>query len=594
MNSADADLGQGGAKSLIESERTIMLAKYNSIYLCSRYNDRSYDWDGNYQGPGTWAQYASPQLASAGVGGFVPLSNRRPSNPYRLGKLVVDKFTAFIFNGDCPVLHCIGDQDTEDFAKAIGQVADIPTKLIQARTMGGSCGTVGLSWSIKNGKPQVRVHNAQFLHVHEWVDRENLIPAVVSEIYKYSDFVWDEEKKQVITKQYWHRRTWTKVADVVFRPLEVDSDDPNWDASLDEDASHIHGDGFCHFIWVQNKPSTEVDGYPDYFGVEEQLGELDVLNSLMSRALRKNLDPTLVLKMPGGVYGRAAIQKGSDSAIVLDSASGTDAKYLELTGTSITVGTEKLKLDTQHILDVVQCVLHDPSEIAAQGLSGAAIRLILGPMIAAGYIYREQYGRAFRTLMEQIIASIQVKTSKPRVLVMPDGSRQPVNATLDLPPKEDEQDTKDVDGDPDHTTDVEEYKPGSGKWFNVVWKPFVEVTTQEKTQLLQAFGQAVLATTLSQQTAVEQVAKLLEVDQQLEWKRVSEETQKKQQQQSAMTPGIGGQVPGTGGMPPGAQARQPRPPRAPGAGGAGPKPPSAPMSNKPPSLGGPNAKPGEE
>ena len=157
------------------------------------------------------------------------------------------------------------------------------------------------------------------------------------------------------------------------------------------DKSVIHKDDDTHFVWVQNLPSDEQDGVPDCEGLYESLDEIDVLLSVMLRGAKLNLDPTLVIKDDKLFVQRMGIKKGSENAIVVDKEGG-DAKYLELTGSSIEAGIKLFNEHRRTILEVAECVIPDPDTIAAQGQSAAAQKMVFSRMLSKGGILQEQYG----------------------------------------------------------------------------------------------------------------------------------------------------------------------------------------------------------
>jgi hypothetical protein len=595
------------ARRVIEGPRAMRLDFLDSIYACTNHGWKPVDFDGNWVGQGTSgspsAGYgAMPMLGESRTPFRVPLRQRRPSDPYRLGRLIVNAFTSLTLD-QFPTFKCNGDLDSEDYVGALVKAVRFPVRAVQARTIGGATGTVGLSWVIKNGKPIVRVHNPKNLHVHAWADRDDLIPEHVTEMYKFPEQEWNPDTRKMEEKWYWFRRDWTPVADVVFKVIPFEKNkDPLWE--VDEQRSAVHNSGETHFVWVQNYPtSDDIDGICDYAALEDNLEGLDILNSLVSRSLNMNLDPTLVLAMDMAelIAGRS-IQKGSDQALVVGKGGG--AQYLELAGSSITVGLERLLASTKHVCNVAQCVLTDPNELAAQGMSGAAIRLVYKPMTAKAAVVREQYGDGFeRVLLQMLRTARQLQTTQ--IAIPQDIGEQtederflqheenqapvfeddPLAAEAENEQPQQEDDAPDLDapeqqvvhlegiimlpakceemtemdpvtGEETSVTVEHPRTPGFAEYVESVWPPFFPDSVDEQsakvTMLQTATGGKPV---VSQQTAVEQGAAVLGVDPTEEWERVQKDTKEDQarmkEQNAAMMGGgfgedAGGEVPPEG------------------------------------------------
>lgn len=182
---------------IINSERFFVLDRKQSFYDCTNHDSKMYDFDGRIYSPRSTMSMMSAEKAPF----YIPLRMRRPSAPVRLAKVIVDSFTNLLFGeGRFPNFRCEADFDTEDFANTLVKVGELETKMIRARNLGGAMGSVGLSWSFRDGKPRFDVHNAKNLHIHSWGDREQLLPQHVVEVYLYSDVMWNGRE---FAKQWW-------------------------------------------------------------------------------------------------------------------------------------------------------------------------------------------------------------------------------------------------------------------------------------------------------------------------------------------------------------------------------------------------------
>lgn len=584
--------GQG----VLSSPRYKELDRRQSYFKSTQHDHKEYDFDGRFislQGPGAMA--GIPLLNRSVAPFYVPLAGRRPSSPYRLPRVIVKAFTAFVYGaGRAPTVQVKGDPDTQDFATALSKASKLDAKMIGARNLGGSTGTVGMSWCFDyKGRPRAEVHNAKYLYVHDWDDRSELIPSHVTKVYLSNRDEWDKGKKRIIRNWYWQRRDWTTNEEILFKPtLYEKGKEPDWEP--DPENSITHNDGFCHVVWIQNTPSDEdIDGEPDYEGLYENFDRLDMLLSVITKGAVLNLDPTLVLNMDRDEVGQMGVKKGSDNTLTVGEEG--DAKYLELEGTSLEAGVNLFNAKRRTALEVAQCVITDPSEPSGPDVSSVAQRQKYTPMISQGDVYRSQYGGGQQRILEQMTEVARAKLGKKRIVYVKDPTTDedvPVEQEIfiALPPKvvktpqvDDETGAPKVDeeGKPQHDVQQVDRKPGMGGEFDLKWPPWFPPTPTDKQAAVMAASTATGGKpVLSQQTAVEDVAGVYEVDADEEWTRVQKMNTADQANQASQASAFGsngdfqgGKVGGPGGMPPGAS---PKPPKPPPFGGS-----SAPFGGKP-------------
>ncbi len=565
-----AGLGLGAdqgfrAHAFFESQRRLELAYRASFYRCRQHDTKSFDFNGAM----------IPAGSPVGMGGliganqpsmYVPLAARRPSAPVRLLRTIVKRFTAMLFGeGRFPAVKVPGDARSTDFYEALVKAEKLQHVCTRARNLGGSVGTVGWSWRFIEGKPRVRVHSGENLHVHEWADREELIPKHVSQILVYEDDIWDPEKRQMKRARFWHRRDWTEEADVAFLPVEVKNEEPFW--QVDEENSVEHGDGFCHFVWTQNQEPDEemqIDGLSDYGGSEETSNTLDVLNSVVMRGAANNLDPTLVLKMKRTMIS-GAIRKGSDNALVVGESG--DARYMTVEAGSLVSGSQLVKDQRDAILEECECIIPDPSELTAANATGRGIELLFAPMIAKLGVFRVTYGTAIERLLEQQARSYKrmqpvvrrdddgAEVREIDVEIQEDGTEVEVKHSLDLPPKVTVTEVLDETGEATGEADIQIEEVELGERIDLVleWPPAFAPTEGDKqnraTTLVSANGGKPL---ISQKSAVEDFARLQGRDPKREWAAMQQQSKEEEEKQLGMFPGAGGGVGELGELPPGA------------------------------------------
>lgn len=580
LHSAGGNVWQGGdaptgkvftAKAFIDSERYQDLDRRQQYYDCTQHNQKRFDFDGRILMVGTTElAYTQPMLSSEKASWNVPLRSRRPSAPYRLARAIVNAFTNFVFGeGRFPSIRVPGDDDSQDFMQTCSKLGHLGLKMVVARNMGGSVGTVGLSYSYVAGRPRFNVHNGKNLFVQAWQDRDALIPAHVTECYQVTQEEWDPQKKAVVKVPYWHRRDWTMSSEIAFDLVRVEEDvEPDWEAAVNEEKSAQHGDHDPHFVWVQNVPvEGSIDGLPDYEGQYESLDEIDTLLSVIVRGAKLNLDPTLVIKEDRLLIQRFGLKKGSDNALVVDKDGG-DAKYLELSGSSIEAGIKLFNEHRKTILEATECVIPNPDEIAAQGQSAAAQKMVFSRMLSKGGTIQEQYGTALERLLEPMMFIAQARVSVPVQVPTSDGKMVDADHSFDLPPRVTQKPVMGDDGQPTGEQDPEfaERHPGSGASIDLEWPPRFPPTPMDQQSIVTTLTTAVPnKPIMSQQTAVELAMSAFGRDPGEEWRKVQTDTkadeqkqkQQLQQQAGAFQDGAGGAASpmhaagGAAGKPPG-------------------------------------------
>jgi hypothetical protein len=543
--------------NILQGERYSLLQYRNNYFECKQHDHKRWDFDG---------RAVDIRVGTPGLQGFVgmekpmtaiPMGHRRPCAPMRLAKVIVDRFTSMLFGESMfPHFRTVGDDKTEDFVKALSKAGKLPIKMVHARNIGGATGSVGLSWCFEAGKPRYGVHNPKNIYIHSWEDRTELIPRHVSEVYLYYEVEWDPKRKCFGNKYYWHRRDWTPDWDIVFKPIEFAPDKQTfWTPDVEKSVNHK--DGLCHFVWIQNLPTDEMDGLPDYDGVFDKLDEIDIISSVITRGTKCNLDPTLVLKVDQDMAARKPISKGSDNS--LNVGLGGEASYLELTGSSINIGIQVLDRLIRATCDETQCVLTDADKLAAQGLSSVAIRMIYGPMIAKSNIHREQYGTGLERLLEpQIVVAkkrssvlIHVQDDLGNPLVDENGEPIVGQEQLMLPPKV-ETENDPVTGE-DIITKIP-VEPGEATDIELQWPPYFPPNPQEQSQVVTTLQTATGGKAfLSSETATELAAQAFGIDPAQERKRLEEQGKKSAQAEGGMTPPIGGEVDAEDQLPDGAE-----------------------------------------
>lgn len=482
---------------------------------------KSYNWDGDYV-KGMQGQRLATENTT-----YVPYMNRIPSVRYDIGKVIVKRLTAMLFGtGHFPEIKIHGDPDAEDYVKALAKAARLSQRMLEARDLGGACGSVCLSMGLLNGKPRVNVHNAKHCTVLRWAERDELRVGAALLTYEYEELV--SEAGKVDKKKFYYARYWDEEREIIWSPIPQEvAESPLWTNWQSETIEH--GLGFTPFYWIQNEPDNEEDdGNCDYEGMPDLFDELNRLLSAGTRGVRANVDPTLVV-MDDPVNNPGTIRAGSGNSLY----SPGGAKYLELSGTAQKAQEMQAKLIIQMILDTAGVVMADPQTISGSAQSAAAMRLIYAPMLAKVDVLREQYGeQGLRVILVDMLRMAKMVESQPPVEeVQPDGTVKLVKSRIILPPRVDmiEEDAEDEEAEEETALpgmpppipkrkkkevsyEITERVPGELEEVELVWAPYFSPTWTDIAAAVNAVkGATNNKPVLSQKSGVSVLAPLFEV-----------------------------------------------------------------------------------
>ena len=580
---------------VLDTQRYQELTRRESYFLCTQHNGKAYDFDGRMLQQGSSLAYGMPLIGGAPVphARLISLRERRPSFPSRIGRVICNAYTTLIFGEDrFPDILCEEDEDTQDFFQCLAEESELAAKMVLVSNRSGSMGSSAVSWCYRDGLPRVSVHNTRNIYVHKWEDRELLIPSHASEVWRYTRDLPDPKRGgKLTTFTFWRRRDWTRDADVVFKPVRFDPAKPQDPAQLwepDEERSVIHGDGRCHLEWVQNTLGDDPDGETDYEGLYDQMDEYDVIWSVVTKSLKLNGDATLMLKMDPDMLERASVKKGSANALAV--GENGDAKYLELSGESVKAMIEGLKGMRREILEQAQCIVPDPSEVAAQGVSSVAIKAMFAPMTGRANLKRTQLFRPIRRVLEALTTVARKKMSKSASFGAPDQDpdEQDVEPGVPLlpprvvkeapPPSEVNEDGEVEESDEKQVAKLVPRDPGKGRRCKLDPKPYFPATPQDISTAATTYSTATAGEAfMDAESAAEEFAKVAGIDPQRAVQRLKGDKAKADQkeqdaadaQNEAMkkAPMFGGAKPGA---PPGGP---PKPGAPPAFGGAKPEDP---------------------
>lgn len=474
------------------SPRQMELNRRWAVYCCAGYDARSVDWDGTKRADHVEHSAIAQQgfippgyYDASGQMSELPLKFRRPSTPYHLGKVIVDRFTGLLFSERRhPRLSSI-DPVTDDFADALAERARLWPAMIKARTYGGSTGSVCAGFQFVNGVPVVEVHDPRWVFP-EFEDRITLKLASFEKRYMFPRELRDQGTGKWLTTWWWYRRTVNSQSDVLYAPAPVgNGEEPEWIVERQAD----HGLGYCPAVWAQNIPvDDDVDGEPDIHGVYDILESMDTLLSQAQRGTVANCDPTAVLEGIGDLE-IPALRKGSGNAIKLPQ--GT-FRYVEITGSGPTAARELVKELRAYALEVAQCVLEHPDVAAA---TATEINRRYESMLAKADVLREQYGQRLIAPLMDMMVDAATRANKPRV----EGDSI-VRYAVTLPPRL-------VDGKL-----VDRVPPENPEQVTVQWPGYFDTSLADAQAASQAVTTAKLAGVLDDENAAKFLAPYFRVE----------------------------------------------------------------------------------
>ena len=482
---------------LANTPRMYELDALEQYYRGKQDDSKLYDWDGNMMGYGSEADIKP--------GWYVPMKRRRPCARYDLGRLIVTRLTSMVFGSDrFPELRVEGDPDAQDYVRALAEASHLPTRMIEARNLGGSVGTACLSFAFKNGAPRVEVHNAKHCTVLAWEDEDDKVVSAVLKSYTYPRQVYDPSTQKLRTVTYYYARYWDKEREIIWEPIpQRVAETRNWQQY--KRATVEHGFGFCPFYWIQNLPDSQnMDGEADYEALTENFDQLNQLLSADIKGVKANCDPTLVIKMDPN-WNEGNVQKGSNNAIF----SPNGAQYLTLPETATKAAEATMEKIRAYTLDVAGVVLTDPEKMSGSAQSAQAMRIIYAPMLAKCDLLREQYGTfgLKRILMGMLDAARKVESNF--VVDMQTGER--VQQAIKLSPRVVHELPEDAEGE--IVTKLVERSPGESSMLELNWLPYFQPTWGD----IQSAAEAVKMANgekavISQRTGVEAVASIFGVN----------------------------------------------------------------------------------
>ena len=498
------------------SPRQQELNRLWATYRGQQYSARKIDWDGTERVD----PIETEAIASAGflppgyydAGATFPVKFRRPSTPYHLRKVIVDRFTGLLFSDrKHPIIRVEGDALTEDYVRTLAEVSRLWPSMILARTYGGSMGTVAVGFQFVDGRPVVEVHDPRWC-IPVFEDRHALKLASIEKKYMYPVDEQDPETGAWVQRPYWYRRIIDRERDILFAPCPVTDEAPEWQIEREVE----HGLGMCPVVWAQNMPvQDDIDGDPDCLGIDDICDQMDALLSQANIGIIASCDPTLKIITNAELD---SIRKGNRNALKLPE--GSSADYMEINGAGLKQALEMAQELRKMALEVAQCVLDHAN---VHGRTATEVERLYSSMLAKADILREQYGeRLVKPLLEMMVEAVR-HLETPRAV---EGGilRQVVKLPYKTKLRE------------DGTVEKAARRLGDGGMISLNWGPYFQPTLEEAIQATQATVMAKTGGVLDQEHAVAFTAPFFLVeDAQTMVRSIHHEQQTAMEEQDSMT-----------------------------------------------------------
>lgn len=487
--------------------RQLLLNQLYAWFECSQYANRKMDWSGT-------ERLDALEFESVAAHGYIPdgfqvitqneelpLKFRKPTAPYHLPRVVIERFTAMLFSERRhPMFDSETEPETADWTNAAAQVGRLWPTMIKARNYGGGTGTAIIGFAFVNGKPKFESHDPRW-SIPTFSDQQELSLVSLEKKYPYPKEEWNAQASRYDEVLYWYRRVIDEQYDTVYAPLP----DKVYRAAMKKgDAvpwivkSQIrHGFGECPVEWIHNiGVDGAVDGEPDCAAIFDVAEAIDMLYAQAHSGTVANCDPTLLLKTDAEL---GDVSLGHKNVLKLNQ--GDDGKFLEIQASGIKAARELAGEFRERALEVVSCVL-DNNDVGDRA-TATEVERIFSAMLAKCDILREQYGvKGVVPLMQKMLRAARKLSTT--VIPPTDPTQLPQRRTVTLPPK--------VEKLEDGSTKKTPRTFGTGDDLVLKWGPYFIPSLNDTKQAADAAAVARSAKVIDQETATRFTAAHFGVD----------------------------------------------------------------------------------
>lgn len=484
------------------SPRQMDLNRLWAFYYCEQYAARSVTWDG--RPVMTEIERESIARTTALPPGFwdpgakfdeIPLSMRKPTAPYHLVRVVVNRFTGLLFAADKhPQISVAGNPILQSWLEGIVKATHMWIRFARARMYGGAIGSAVVTFKFVNGRPQLEIHDPRWC-TPTILDRSSGEMQALEIRYMYP--VEERNEAGILeTNLYWYRRLIDEMTDTVFKPAPVgDGDEPQWQIAETVE----HGFGECPGVWIRNTQTDELDGEPDCHGEFDTQEAIDRLLAQADQGSVENCDPTLLVE--SDELKLTEIRKGSRNALKVEKGGG--GSYIEMTGAGVEAALKMVEVHRRNFLEVVQCILDN--EKSDGTMTATEVERRYSSMHQRGDLFREQYGEhGIKPLLAKIVrAAIKMRD--------PQSANRGEDGTIilqeiKLPP------THDENGNPEPRVFPDGLVEFSDDMLELTWPEWIDRGPSDANTAAGAVSTARSARALDQESAVQYLAPFFGID----------------------------------------------------------------------------------
>ncbi len=466
--------------------------------------------------------------------GFIPLNagspaNRKPDMPVPMASVIVSRNTGLML-GSPTVIKVAADEDTQEVLRAVVKSNNLRVMFAQGRNMAGGGGTAVEIPSVIGGKIHLGVYKPSEFKVLKWSDAESWQPERIIRQVLVELPVRDRAGKRSI-RPFWQTTEWNKTDRITYRtvPIEWEEDKP-----IPETQRVPHGAQRCPATWYRNTPGETPWGLSDFEGLEPMLDQSDRLSSHVFSAIGKNCDPTLVQSDDAGTRRRHQPTRTGRGQLLQTSEKGR-FELLESSGTSMDIGLRArngLVEETFRLASVV----HVTPETAGSLKSGEALRILWrDPEVRVGWLWPQREVTMRRNLeciyeMLQRYGVSSYEQPRKNSIILP-SREMPAKREPPKAPEIDEQTgmPKPVEVQPPPPPTLVPHKVGKFGFIELTQGPYFTKTPSEiqaELGALQVAAGGVGVKLISEETAVEEAAAVLEIDPTTELQRLLDEKQR--------------------------------------------------------------------
>lgn len=516
---ADQSDVMGRIRRLGMSPRQMELNHLWAVYRSEQYSTCSAEWDGSQKISRIDREainsgaYIPPGFYD--LGAMLPLRFRKPSAPYPLARVIVDRFTSLLFSEKRhPRVKVEDDDATDDYVQALLDASRFWPTWMQARGLGGAMGSVAVGFSILAGKPHLEVFDPRWA-TPTFVSRTGNELKRLEVLYQYPRETYDGETGVWREVPYWYRRMIDAERDIVYRSIPVTDEAPVW--SVENEV--MHGLGEVPVVWCQNTPTQDdADGDSDIHGVLEMLHAIDQLLAQAQIGTIANADPTLVISTDANLPPDLA--KGSRAPIQLPSSG--KAQYLELQGIGAKAATELADMYRKRVLESCHCVLEDGGD--GKERTATEVERSYAAMIARTDVLREQWSEiGIKPLLCKMLRAIRL-VEQGRI--GEDG--RVVRGVVSIAPHVD----RNAEG---RIIGKRSREIGTGEVIELVWPSYFEPTITDADVAVKTAAAALAGQIVDQEAAVSYVAPFFHV---ADPKAMAERIRNESARQAALVAGI--------------------------------------------------------